>query len=158
MYPSALILRVCAFWGRSDERRGVFGRAEFKHQQCFSRIAYCTFRTSHFTWWLFWSCPWAAFFYVDIFLYHLWNVPNMASTMPSLRTSKDPEQTKCCACRASPWRIKYSPGAQNEVLMCKDSERRHPLLAEEKRGSCRMSLFRCMAMSARSSSGKSCKS
>ncbi|TNN79038.1 hypothetical protein EYF80_010717 [Liparis tanakae] len=59
------------------------------------------------------------------------------------------------ACRASPCRMRNSPGAQKEVLMMSESERRQPRLADSNRGSCSSSLFRCMAMSALSSSGKS---
>jgi len=150
-------LHVCAFSGRSNERRSVFGQADFKYQQ-FLKIHLLNLSDKLLDLVTFLVPPLDSFCLCRYFSTLLWNVPSMASTMPSLRTSKDPEQTKCCACRASPWRIRYSPGAQKEVLMCKDSERRHPLLAEEKRGSCRMSLFRCMAMSARNSSGKSCKS
>lgn len=84
--------------------------------------------------------------------------PSIASTVLSLSTSMEPEQTKYMACRASPWRIRNSPGAQKEVLMMSDRERRHPRLADSNRGSCSSSLFRCMAMSARSSSGKSFRS
>lgn len=62
------------------------------------------------------------------------------------------------ACKASPWRSRYSPGAQKEVLMCRDSDRRQPRLAHSNRDSCKISLFRCMVMSERSSSGKSFKS
>lgn len=83
------------------------------------------------------------------------NVPKMASTMPSFSTSMDPEQTKKMAWRASPCRRRYSPGAQKEVLMCSDRERRQPRLAEANSDSSRISLLRCMVMSDRSSSGKS---
>lgn len=79
----------------------------------------------------------------------------MASTIPSFSTSMEPEHTKKMACRASPCRSRYSPGAQKDVLMCSESERRQPRLAEEKSDSSRISLFRCMVMSERSSSGKS---
>lgn len=79
----------------------------------------------------------------------------MANTMPSLSTSMDPEQTKKMACSASPCRSRYSPGAQKEVLMCRDRERRQPRLAEANSDSSRISLLRCMVMSDRSSSGKS---
>lgn len=82
-------------------------------------------------------------------------VPRMASTMPSFSTSMDPEQTKKMAWRASPCRRRYSPGAQKEVLMCRDRERRQPRLAEANNDSSSISLLRCMVMSDRSSSGKS---
>lgn len=82
-------------------------------------------------------------------------IPKMASTMPSFSTSMDPEQTKKMAWRASPCRRRYSPGAQKEVLMCSDRERRQPRLAEANSDSSRISLLRCMVMSDRSSSGKS---
>lgn len=82
-------------------------------------------------------------------------VPRMASTMPSFSTSMDPEQTKKMAWSASPCRRRYSPGAQKEVLMCSDRERRQPRLAEANSDSSRISLLRCMVMSDRSSSGKS---
>lgn len=82
-------------------------------------------------------------------------VPRMASTMLSLSTSMDPEQTKKMACSASPCRSRYSPGAQKDVLMCRDRERRQPRLAEANSDSSRISLLRCMVMSDRSSSGKS---
>lgn len=82
-------------------------------------------------------------------------VPRMASTMPSFSTSIDPEQTKKMAWSASPCRRRYSPGAQKEVLMCSDRERRQPRLAEANSESSRISLLRCMVMSDRSSSGKS---
>lgn len=75
--------------------------------------------------------------------------------MPSFSTSMDPEQTKKMAWRASPCRRRYSPGAQKEVLMCSDRERRQPRLAEANSDSSRISLLRCMVMSDRSSSGKS---
>lgn len=42
--------------------------------------------------------------------------------------------------------------------MWSERERRQPRLAVSKTGSCKMSLLRCMATSARSSSGKSCSS
>lgn len=83
------------------------------------------------------------------------NSPSIASTVLSFSTSMEPEQTKQMACRASPWRMRNSPGAQKEVLIISERERRHPRLADSNRGSCRSSLFKCMAMSARSSSGKS---
>lgn len=86
---------------------------------------------------------------------HRFIIPRMASTMPSLSTSMDPEQTKKIAWSASPCLRRYSPGAQNEVLMCKDRERRQPRLAEANSDSSRISLLRCMVMSDRSSSGKS---
>lgn len=79
----------------------------------------------------------------------------MAKTIPSFSTSMDPEQTKKMAWRASPCRSRYSPGVQKEVLMCSDSERRQPRLAEANNDSSRISLLRCMVMSERSSSGKS---
>lgn len=82
-------------------------------------------------------------------------VPRMASTMPSFSTSMEPEQTKKMAWSASPWRRRYSPGAQKDVLMCSDRERRQPRLAEANSDSSRISLLRCMVMSDRSSSGKS---
>lgn len=75
--------------------------------------------------------------------------------MPSFRTSMLPEHTKKMACRASPSRMRYSPGAQKVVLMCSDRERRQPRLAEAKSDNSRISLLRCMVMSERSSSGKS---
>lgn len=83
------------------------------------------------------------------------DLPSIASTVLSFRTSMDPEQTKYMACRASPCRMRNSPGAQKEVLIMRDRERRQPLLADSNRGSWSSSLFRCMAMSALSSSGKS---
>lgn len=82
-------------------------------------------------------------------------LPKMARTIPSFSTSMDPEHTKKMACRASPCRSRYSPGAQKDILMFSESERRQPRLADEKRDSSRISLFRCMVMSERSSSGKS---
>lgn len=85
-------------------------------------------------------------------------VPSMASTVLSFSTSIDPEQTKKMAWSASPCRRRYSPGAQKEVLMCSDRERRQPRLAEENSESSRISLLRCMVMSERSSSGKSFRS
>lgn len=83
------------------------------------------------------------------------NLPRIAKTMLSFSTSMDPEQTKKMACRASPCRRRYSPGAQKEVLICLDRERRQPRLAAANSDSCRISLLRCMVMSDRSSSGKS---
>lgn len=62
------------------------------------------------------------------------------------------------ACRASPWRSRYSPGAQNEVLIWRDKDLRQPRLAHSNSDSCKISLFRCIVMSERSSSGKSFKS
>lgn len=85
-------------------------------------------------------------------------VPRMARTVPSFSTSMEPEQTKKMAWRASPCRRRYSPGAQKEVLMCSDSERKQPRLAEANSDSSRISLLRCMVMSDRSSSGKSLSS
>lgn len=82
-------------------------------------------------------------------------VPRMASTVLSFSTSMEPEQTKKMAWRASPCRRRYSPGAQKEVLMCSDNERKQPRLAEANSDSSRISLLRCMVMSDRSSSGKS---
>lgn len=70
----------------------------------------------------------------------------------------EPEHTKYIACRASPCRRRYSPGAQKEVLICRDRDLRQPRLAHSKRESCKISLFKCMVMSERSSSGKSFKS
>lgn len=75
--------------------------------------------------------------------------------MPSFSTSMDPEQTKKMAWSASPCRRRYSPGAQKDVLMCRDRERRQPRLAEANNDSSRISLLRCMVMSERNSSGKS---
>ena len=92
---------------------------------------------------------------VSKFPLHPFYVPRMANTMPSFSTSMDPEQTKKMACRASPCRRRYSPGAQKEVLICSDRERRQPRLAEANSDSSRISLLRCMVMSDRSSSGKS---
>lgn len=89
---------------------------------------------------------------VTVTQFHL---PRMARTVLSFRTSIDPEQTKYIAWRASPWRMRNSPGAQKEVLMMSDRDRRQPLLADSNSGSCSSSLFKCMAMSALSSSGKS---
>lgn len=88
-------------------------------------------------------------------LIHLSIIPKMARTVPSFSTSMEPEQTKKTACRASPCRRRYSPGAQKDVLMWSDSERRQPRLAEANSDSSRISLLRCMVMSDRSSSGKS---
>lgn len=75
--------------------------------------------------------------------------------MSSFSTSMEPEQTKKMAWRASPCRSRYSPGAQKEVLMCSDRERRQPRLAEANNDSSRISLLRCMVISDRNSSGKS---
>lgn len=82
-------------------------------------------------------------------------VPRMARTVLSFSTSMEPEQTKKMAWRASPCRRRYSPGAQKEVLMCSDNERKQPRLAEANSDSSRISLLRCMVISDRSSSGKS---
>lgn len=54
--------------------------------------------------------------------------------------------------------MRYSPGVQKAGLRARDSARRQPRLAASKSGSCRTSLCRCMAMSARSSSGRLCSS
>lgn len=54
--------------------------------------------------------------------------------------------------------MRYSPGVQKAGRRARDSARRQPRLAASNRGSCSTSLCRCMAMSARSSSGRLCSS
>lgn len=81
--------------------------------------------------------------------------PNIATTISSLITSKDPVHTKYRYFSASPLWTRYSPGVENVVRMCWANALRQPWLADSKMVSDKRSRCRCIAMSPRSSSGKS---